>query len=198
MQKIILACLLALVGTASSAALQNDVRDKDGNYVMLIRPVNAEGWRTQGALPPPVTSCSIDRRAWKDVCHLFIDASEVLRRAGERESAYRKFLDAMEREEEPMSRAAVRTEIVMYDNEYYFDCYGHLFVDGRFILPRETDVILRVEKFYKDVYEKNHLDSINGTGARLVDRAEERRKAKIQTFRGFEDDRYQEHDDLIR
>lgn len=195
MMKIILACLVALAGTALTAVPQNDTRDKDGNYLLLVRPVNVAGWHAQGVLPPPVVSCTIDRRAWKDVSRLFIDAGEVLRHAGERESAYRKFLDAMGREEVPMSRAAVRTEIVLDENEYYFDRYGRLFVDGRFVLPREVGTILRVEKFYRDIYARDHLSLV--IGAQLVDREEEIRQAKVQVFRGFEDDRYQEHDDLI-
>lgn len=190
--------LIASSVLSVQAALQNDVLDADGNYVMQIRPVNEAGWRSKGKLPPPLTSCIVSKEAWPDVCKLFEEMRGVMQRMRQRKLVYQAFLKSMDRSESDMSIAAVRTLIVYYDDPYYFDRYGHLFVDGRFILPVEVATIERLEAFYKTIYEANRLDCLGETvGGKIVNKIEERAQAKVQIFRGFEDDHYQEHDELI-
>lgn len=190
---ILLATSLSI---AASATLQNDVHTKNGDYVMLIRPFNPNNW-SRGKLTDKIeTSAVVPKEIWPKVIQLFKEVDEVVDAAAKRKTAYSAYLDLMEREESEMSLAPVRFQMVMYDKRYLFDKYGRFYIDGRFVLPRELAIIQELEDFYKRVHDKSEISHVYPE-ASIVDKAKERATQKLYIFRGFEDDHYQQYDNLI-
>ena len=153
---------------------------------------------------------------------VFSEAVAVLRRAGERKAAYEAYLKAMDVEETAMSNAGVALELDVLGNRFYFDRYGQLHLDDRFVLPEEHEVLYKVEAVFRRLYSGDMLGLLPGAKVRqavgsssgeapgpvatgssgkamppLVNRTADANSRKVPVFRGFEDARYQEHDALI-
>ncbi|MEG1552359.1 MAG: hypothetical protein RSB74_03120 [Kiritimatiellia bacterium] len=178
----------------ASAALQNDSIDKEGLYSIFIRPYSENQWAT-GKLLPAVTTCKIPREAWLDLREKFLALKELTMVANIRMGLHKRYLESMGEEESELSMAAVRFEIVIYNDVYLFDRYGHLWIDARFVTAEELPIIQEIESLYAKLHANSELNTI--TDARIVDRKKERETLSLPIFRGFEDDRYQQYDTLI-
>ena len=124
-----------------------------------------------------------------------VEAAQIVSRANARAEAHRKKLELEGYAEEPASEAACRYEIDTGTSKLRFDRFGELFVDRRFLTDQELETVRRVEKDYRSEYAKSSYGSL---GEQLPESREAAERAlKVPIFRGFEDDRYQEHDELI-
>lgn len=174
----------------------------------------------------PATSLQIAPAEWLEIGQAFTAVIQVIQKSGERRAAYLAKLKAQGIEEEPMSDAGVAFEINVLNNRFAFDKYGYLHFDDRFVKPEERPALQKVEALYRR-FHKRWMAATAGkipkgtkpapaptSGPRpkagetkkgpplsppgaIVDRAAEWRVRRVPIFRGFEDDRYQEHDALI-
>lgn len=188
-------CIFAGTLIGAHASLQNDAIDEKGNYTVFIRPYGHGLWK-KGKLLPAETSCKVDRETWLDIRERFLALKELMIKVNFRKELHTRFITAMGQEESEMSDAAVRFIIVIYDDPYFFDRYGHLWIDGRFVTADELKIVQEIEKIYTKIHDKAQLSSLDDE-AKIIDRAQERTARGLPIFRGFEDDRYQEYDALI-
>ena len=156
---------------------------------------------------------------------MFSEAVAVLRRSGERKAAYEAYLKAMDVEESAMSSVGVAMELDVFGTRFYFDRYGQLHLDDRFVLPDEHETLYKVEAVFRRLYSGGMLGLLPGAKVRqtaagsqpvpaprpvatgpacvgkamppLASRDAEVKARKVPIFRGFEDARYQQHDALI-
>lgn len=170
----------------------------------------------------PQMSLRMDPSEMMEVFQAFLDVESVMRKSGERRKAYLEKLKAQGIEEEPMSKAGVAFEIDVLNNRFAFDRYGYLSFDDRFVEPDERPALDRAAALYRRFHSRwmkdNGRTSDEGASkpqpgrtraaaaARptttnrndvILDRIAEWRIRRVPVFRGFEDDRYQEHDALI-
>ena len=120
---------------------------------------------------------------------MFEPALEVFLKAGERSRAYDEFQREMGREESSMSLSGAVETLEVLGNRFYFDADGDLWFDDRFVRPDERWAIEAVNRFYR-----KHFVDKEGSPVRAV---RPKRKSELPVFRGYEDARYQEYDDLI-
>jgi len=175
----------------------------------------------------PATSLQIAPAEWVEIGQAFTAVMQVIQKSGERRAAYLAKLKAQGIEEEPMSDAGVAFEINVLNNRFAFDKYGYLHFDDRFVKPEERPALQKVEALYRRFHKRwmaanagkvppvgqkqsaaktppggkaapgtKTVTASTPPGA-IVDRAAEWRVRRVPIFRGFEDDRYQEHDALI-
>ena len=174
----------------------------------------------------PATSLQIAPAEWLEIAQAFTEVMQVIQKSGERRAVYLAKLKAQGIEEEPMSDAGVAFEINVLNNRFAFDKYGYLHFDDRFVKKEERPALQKVEALYRRFHKRwmaaNAGKIPKGTkpvppptpGSRpkagetkkgpppsppgaIVDRAADWRVRRVPIFRGFEDDRYQEHDALI-
>lgn len=148
---------------------------------------------------------SLDRAAIAEAVPLALDALQIMQNAMRREARHKATLAARGIAEEPPSKAALRYTIDTGGlGEFLFDDWGELYIDRRFVTDDELVRIKRIEAFIRkhviDPYMQSQGARVktqkpDGTGLRAP-----RAKAGgagLPVFRGFEDDRYQQHDELI-
>lgn len=124
-----------------------------------------------------------------------MEAAQIVAKANARAEIYKHRLAEEGYAEEPASEAAIRYEIDTGSSKLKFDKYGELFVDRRFLSDDEMKAIKRVEQDYRAEYARTGYAE---KGEALPESREAvEKKLKVPIFRGFEDDRYQMHDDLI-
>ncbi len=163
---------------------------------------NAAAWRPAVPQISPA-ALQITPQEWMEVGRAFSDVMQVMRKSGERRAAYLKKLLAQGVEEEPMSQGGVAFELNVLNNRFAFDRYGCLHFDDRFVTPAERPALQKVEELYRRFHKRwMALESKKAGGEEkkpqeIVDRAAEWRVRRVPVFKGFEDDRYQEHDALI-
>ena len=215
--------LLALSFTLVSRAAPpkaTDPQDVLGALMNAAVNFQPKGVDIQGLSP---ASLQITPAEWLEVGQAFTEVMEVMSRSGERRAAYLAKLKAQGIEEEPMSEGGVAFEINVLNNRFAFDRYGYLHFDDRFVKPEERPALQKVEALYRRFHKRwmaatagkqgtsakpsGGSPAKGGTppksapaGARpgeIIDRAAEWRVRRVPVFRGFEDDRYQEHDALI-
>ena len=190
-----------------------DVLESLMNAALTFQPTAAAGKGLSSA------SLKIEPAEWLEIAQAFSDVTQVIRKSGERRAAYLAKLKAQGIEEEPMSNAGVAFEINVLNNRFAFDKYGYLYFDDRFVKPEERPALQKVESLYRR-FHKRWLAAGGNAGAaqgvappkqvvgggkpastkmpgEIVDRAAEWRVRRVPIFKGFEDDRYQEHDALI-
>ena len=161
------------------------------NAVLTFKPADATG---SGQLP---VALNIEPGEWAEVANAFKDVMDVIRKSGVRRAEYLAKLKAQGIEEEPMSEGGVAYEINVLNNRFAFDRYGYLHFDDRFVKPEERPALQKVEELYKRFHKRLTMKSTTKKPEAIVDRAAEWRVRRVPVFRGFEDDRYQEHDGLI-
>lgn len=175
----------------------------------------------------PATSLQIAPDEWLEIGQAFTAVMQVIQKSGERRAVYLAKLKAQGIEEEPMSDAGVAFEINVLNNRFAFDKYGYLHFDDRFVKKEERPALQKVEALYRRFHKRwmaanagkappvgkkqstvktppggkpapgtKTVTAATPPGA-IVDRAAEWRVRRVPIFRGFEDDRYQEHDALI-
>ena len=200
-----------------NAAVPQDVLGALMNAAVNFQP---KGTAVKGFSP---ASLQIAPAEWLEIGQAFTAVMQVIRKSGERRAAYLAKLKAQGIEEEPMSEAGVAFEVNVLNNRFAFDRYGYLHFDDRFVKPEERPALKKVESLYRRFHRrwmaatagrtppaqkpaaakgqmpegpKESQDAARRPGA-IVDRAAEWRVRRVPIFKGFEDDRYQEHDALI-
>ena len=199
-----------------NATVPQDVLGALMNAAVNFQP---KGTAVKGFSP---ASLQIAPAEWLEIGQAFTAVMQVIRKSGERRAAYLAKLKAQGIEEEPMSEAGVAFEVNVLNNRFAFDKYGYLYFDDRFVEPGERPALQKVEALYRR-FHKRWMAATAGkaVGAKtggttatkkaeaqkpaaaepspgaIVDRAAEWRVRRVPIFRGFEDDRYQEHDGLI-
>ena len=161
-------------------------------------------------------TCILTDGAWADVQCAFEAVIEVRHQVQRRLDAYNQYAAAMGFEEVPMSSAPIKTQIKIGDEVFYFEEDGSLWFDPRFILPEELAVKDLVERYYKaicmqekvlaalgvekepeveQVKEEEAPKPVASPQAQVADAPKPKRRLPV--FRGFEDARYQQYDELI-
>ena len=212
-------CTVGAAAPQQQAAIPQDVLGALMNTALSFQPKEAAG---KGLSP---ASIQIAPEEWMEVCQAFTEVIQVIKKSGERRTAYLAKLKAQGVEEEPMSEGGVAFEINVLNNRFAFDRYGYLHFDDRFVKPEERPALQKVEALYRRFHKRWMASTAGKTGGTkklggtatptgkkgapttqapsppppgaIVDRAAEWRVRRVPIFRGFEDDRYQEHDGLI-
>lgn len=215
--------LMALVAfAASSPAFSAKHVSFKGNMfdAMLNSAIGFNQKCPNGKVPP--MSLRMGPSEMAEVFQAFLDVESVMRKSGARRMEYLAKLRAQGIEEEPMSKAGVAFEIDVLNNRFAFDRYGYLSFDDRFVEPEERPALDRAAALYRRFHSRwmkanghtaaegrakpqpnKTISTVAGNAATtnrndvILDRMAEWRIRRVPVFRGFEDDRYQEHDALI-
>jgi len=193
-------------------------QDVIGTLMNAAVSVQPKGVDIKGLSP---ASLQMTPAEWIEVGQAFTEVMQVIERSGERRAAHLAKLKAQGIEEEPMSDAGVAFEINVLNNRFAFDRYGYLHFDDRFVKPEERPALQKVESLYRRFHKRwmaasagkappaektspagkappaTRREAAPAQPGAIVDRAAEWRVRRVPVFRGFEDDRYQEHDALI-
>ncbi len=215
--------LVAMIAFATSSSAFSAKRASfDGNmFDAMLNSAIGFSQKNPDCKASPV-SLRMEPSEVMEVFQAFLDVESVMRKSGERRMKYLAKLRAQGIEEEPMSKAGVAFEIDVLNNRFAFDRYGHLSFDDRFVEPEERPALDRAASLYRRFHSrwmkangrtaaewtsKPHPDKTRATVAVspaatnrndvILDRIAEWRIRRVPVFRGFEDDRYQEHDALI-
>ena len=135
------------------------------------------------------THLQIDMEALAELLPLAAEAIEIHIRAGEREAAHAAELAKKGVAEVPPSgsqRYVIDTSILP---DFAFDARGELYIDRRFVTDEELETVHAIERWIAKWFPsqtKNKTKPRKSSGA-----------SGLPVFRGFEDDRYQQHDKLI-
>ena len=140
-----------------------------------------------------------------EIGNIAIEVMQTMQSSAKRRDAHLAKLKAQGFEEEPMSNAGVCFEIEALGNRFAFDKYGYLHFDDRFLTDAERKSFEKLESIYRKLHkrwlkmqsEKNAKAKRALPSVAIVDRTAEWRVRRVPVFKGFEDDRYQEHDGLI-
>ena len=151
------------------------------------------------------SSVQIRPDEWMEIAQVFMEVMQVIQNSGKRRETYLAKLKAQGIEEEPMSTAGIAFEIDVLGSRFAFDRYGYLHFDDRFVRPDERKSLDRMESIYRRIHKRwlasQSAKAKDGkkvpSSAAIADRAAEWRVRRVPVFKGFEDDRYQEHDALI-
>ena len=131
-----------------------------------------------------------------EVSQLVSEAININDRAQKREAEHKRKLAAKGIAEVPPSAANHFYRINTGGNSFIFDIWGHFWIDRRFVTDDEMKVVHRLERYYRRIFrvrpKKNKKKVVD-----LALRPEVRNPLEIPVFAGFEDARYQAHDDLI-
>ena len=207
---------VAVASPPQNAVVPQDVLGELMNAAVNFQP---KGTALKGFSP---ASLQIAPAEWIEIGQAFTEVMQVIRKSGERRTAYLAKLKAQGIEEEPMSDAGVAFEVNVLNNRFAFDKYGYLYFDDRFVEPGERPALKKVEALYRRFHKRWMAATVGRAGGAkpdgttatkkvdapkpaspepppgaIVDRAAEWRVRRVPIFRGFEDDRYQEHDGLI-
>ena len=219
--RVICTATLALCFTAGAAPQQANVpQDVIGALMDAAVNFQPKGSDLKGLSP---ASLQISPQEWMEIWQAFTEVTQVMKKSGERRAAYLAKLKAQGFEEEPMSDAGVAFEINVLNNRFAFDRYGYLHFDDRFVKPEERPALKKVESLYRRFHKRwmaanagkrpsgkspppshgpkpkdpKQVQEPSRQPGAIVDRATEWRVRRVPIFKGFEDDRYQEHDGLI-
>ena len=162
----------------------------------VLADVQLEVYGVSGELK---ATCVVTDEVWAEVAQAFANAIEVRHRVQDRLNAYNQYAAAMGFEEVPMSSAPIKTQIAIGNEVFYFEEDGSLWCDPRFILPEEQSAKDLVERYYKAICmtneEKKAPEEPKEEKPQVAEQPKPRKKLPV--FRGFEDARYQQYDDLI-
>lgn len=152
---------------------------------------------------PRTARLRLDMAALVEAAPLAIDAVQIAQNAMRREARHRAELAAKGIAEEPPSKAAVRYTIDTGGlGEFLFDNWGELYIDRRFVTADELRRIKQIEAFVRKHVIEPFLQS-QGKDPKAADAGAAPPPPKSiparpsVIFRGFEDERYQVHDELI-
>lgn len=213
---VVAAFALLMCGGASafgtSGAAQGILDALAGSLSVNVRQVHgavADGRQ-------PLAKLRIKPSEWIEIAQAFTEALDVMGKSGARRAAHIARLKELGMEEEPMSEAGVAFEIDVMNNRFAFDRYGCLHFDDRFVNDEERPALRKVESLYRRFHRRWVTEVQRGVsgkagaardgktvrdshddGLDIADRMKEWRVRRVPVFRGFEDDRYQEHDALI-
>ena len=126
-----------------------------------------------------------------EVLPLAMEALAISHRAAVREAKHKAELAKKGVAEVPASGSARYVMNAGLAGKFVFDNFGEFYIDRRFVTKDEMVTIKRIEAWLRGRFP----DSAKGFDIRTEDETGAPRKVPI--FRGFEDARYQAHDDLI-
>lgn len=169
--------LLALIALPALAAAET----------LTLRPYAQNGWARGLDLPAAVAE-ELPARDLGEVSALFLDVDALRVRVDARIRAHALWLEALGFAPRPHSDAAIRFELVWLGRAYPFNRWGRLAIDRRFIRPEDGALLARLEAFYHARLEASRYAALG----------QDLKEADLPVFAGFEDDRYQRHDDLIQ
>ena len=194
-----IALCLPLCGAKRQTDIATDLLGSLMNSALMFRP--------KGEVRNELAEASIHIAPdeWVEIAQVFMEVVQVIQKSGKRREAHLAKLKAQGIEEEPMSAAGISFEIEALGNRFAFDRYGYLHFDDRFVKPDERRPLERLEGLYRKFHRRwIAAQSAKAKGgkklppaATIADRAAEWRVRRVPVFKGFEDDRYQEHDGLI-
>ncbi len=170
------------------------------NSALMFRPKGAD-YDKSAAI-----TIDIAPHEWFEIGQVFVEVMQVIQLSAERREVHLAKLKAQGIEEEPMSTAGISYEIEALGNRFAFDKYGNLHFDDRFVRPNERKPLEKLEGLYRRFHKRwlaAQMSKATKEGkkppkiATITDRAAEWRVRRVPIFKGFEDDRYQEHDGLI-
>ncbi|MBR3221218.1 MAG: hypothetical protein IKF72_03220 [Kiritimatiellae bacterium] len=145
---------------------------------------------------------ALDVGMLQEAVEVFAPALDVFLAAGERSRAYDEFQREMGREDSQMSLSDAVEVLEILGNRFYFDADGELWYDDRFVRPDEMGAIEAVNRFYRkhfsDASAKARATAPEKKSpAAAVVKPVAVKTPKLPVFRGYEDARYQQYDDLI-
>ena len=126
-----------------------------------------------------------------EVLPLAMEALAISHRAAVREANHKAELAQKGIAEVPASGSARYVMNAGPAGKFVFDTFGEFYIDRRFVMKDEMVTIRKIEAWLRGRFP----DSAKGFDIRTEDETGTPRKVPI--FRGFEDARYQAHDDLI-
>ena len=126
-----------------------------------------------------------------EVLPLAMEALSISHRAAEREAKHRAELAKKGIAEVPPSDSAKYVMNAGLAGQFFFDNFGEFYIDRRFVTKDEMVTIRKIETWLRSKFP----GSAKSFAARTKDETGAPRKVPV--FRGFEDARYQAHDDLI-
>ena len=133
----------------------------------------------------------LDESALVEALPLAMEALEISHRAAMREAQHKAELAKRGIAEVPPSVSAKYVMNAGLAGRFVFDNFGEFYIDRRFVTKDEMVTIRKIEAWLR-----NHFpDSAKAFDIRTKDDAGAPRKVPV--FRGFEDGRYQAHDELI-
>ena len=171
-------------------------RIAQGINMLRMTPFTANGW-TKGQRLPSFADVRMGPAEFAAFLNLANEVAGIVARVSQREAKHRQALAARGVAELPPSQAACRYRLNLGKSSFLFDKWGELQVDRRFVTREEMPVIKRLEANYRKTYGNSAYAQVPQAPKALPTRQEAQKNLKLPIFRGFEDDRYQEYDDLI-
>ncbi len=163
-----------------------------------------------------IARLKFDPAAFAEGVSLALEGMRIQSRAKAREARHRAALAAKGVAEVPMSREALKYSIDTHGmGEMLFDDWGELYIDRRFVTDDEMKTVRKIEAFVwthlvhpmqkagvLPVQKKSAPSAGGAVVAPAVADGTKKARAKaggagLPVFRGFEDARYQLHDELI-
>ena len=154
---------------------------------LTLRPYAQNGWARSLDLPAAVAE-EVPRQDLGEVANLFLAVDALLVRVDTHTRAHALWLEICNQPPPYVSDATNRFELVWLGRAYPFNRWGRLVIDRRFISPEDGRLLARLEQFYHERLEASRYAALGET----------LEEARPPIFAGFEDDRYQRHDDLIQ
>ena len=133
----------------------------------------------------------LDADAVAEVLPLAMEALAISQRATVREAQHKAELAKKGIAEVPPSASAKYVMNAGLAGKFVFDNFGEFYIDRRFVTKDEMVTVRRIEAWLRDHFP----EPSKGFDIRTTDETGVPRKVPV--FRGFEDARYQAHDELI-
>ncbi len=169
----------------------------EGINSLRLTPYTENGW-TKGSAMPSFADVRLTPQDMAEIVDVAVKAAGIIMRASERAAAHSRRLAARGVAEVPASTAACRFKMSAGKSAFLFDRWGDLQIDRRFVDAADMPTVRQLESLYRRIWTKSaYAASVPPAKRRIETRAEARKKMELPIFRGFEDDRYQMHDDLI-
>ena len=145
-----------------------------------------------------LTGLSLDAAALMEGIPLALEAIDISARARKREAAHAAELAKKGIAEVPPSTAALKYTINTGGaGNFLFDEWGELYIDRRFVTDQELERIKVMEAFFLKHVIEPFLAAQGINELPPSPRSSNGANGKLAVFRGFEDARYQVHDELI-
>ena len=156
---------------------------RSGELASVKFPIQFDG-KPQGVL-------TIEPQAVVELLPLAAESAQIFMRVTEREARHAAALRAKGIAEVPPSRYDIHViDTGGLLGELAFDNWGELYIDRRFVTDKEMATVHAIERWIARWFPAQ-------TKKRNPPRPQAGRAAGLPVFRGFEDPRYQEYDQLI-
>ena len=137
---------------------------------------------------------SLHPAALSELFPIALEAYEIHLRAGEREKKHRKALaEKGIAEVPPCAGERYTPDTGGFLKGLSFNQYGEIYIDRRFITKSEMKTVHRLEAWFRKWFPKESAKR----DKRRAKRHGKKSLDGVPVFSGFEDDRYQAHDELI-